>query len=61
MSNDNVDTNLYPPLASEELKNAHAYENLDRVVVTQHGVWGRSAGGGWIRLQPLAELEARKK
>lgn len=56
MPNDNIDTNLYPPLPPDELKDAHAYETFDRVVVTQHGVYGRSKNGGWVGLKPLAEV-----
>lgn len=56
MPNDNVDTNRYPPLPPDELRDCHSYETLDRVVVTRNGVYGRSVGGGWIRLQPIAEV-----
>lgn len=56
MPNDNIDTQLYPPLPPEWLRDAHVYENLDRVVVTRHGVYGLAKGGGWIRLQPIAEV-----
>lgn len=56
MPNDNIDTNRFPPLPPDELRDAHGYDNLDRVVVTQNGVYGRSNGGGWVRLQPLAEI-----
>jgi hypothetical protein len=60
MANDNIDTNRYPPLSPDELRDCHSYENLDRVVVTQNGVYGRSSGGGWVRLQPIAEVMARR-
>lgn len=60
MPNDNTDATMYPPLPPEELKDAHAFENLDRVVVTQHGVYGRRKDSGWFRLQPLAEVETRR-
>ena len=56
MPNDNTNLEMYPPLPPEELRDAHAFENLERVVVTQNGVYGRSKGGGWVRLQPLAEV-----
>lgn len=59
MPNDNIDTNRYPPLPPDELRYAHGYDNLDRVVVTQNGVYGRSSGGGWVRLMPLAEIAPR--
>lgn len=54
MSNDNIDTKLYPPLPPEELRDAHAFENLDRVVVTQHGVYARRRDGGWFQLRAHA-------
>lgn len=60
MPNDNTDAAMYPPLPPEELKDAHAFENLDRVVVTQHGVYGRRKDSGWFRLQPLSEVAARR-
>lgn len=56
MPNDNTDPEMYPPLPPGELKDAHAFENLDRVVVTQHGVYGRRKDSGWFRLQPIAEV-----
>jgi hypothetical protein len=59
MPNDNTSALLYPPLPPEELRNCHAYENLVRVVVTQHGVYGLAKDGGWIRLMPLAEIGSR--
>lgn len=55
MSNDNTDPLRYPPLPPEELKDAHGYENLERVVVTQNGVYGRKRDGGWVALRPLCE------
>lgn len=60
MPNDNIDPEMYPPLPPDELRDAHGYNNLDRVVVTQNGVYGRSKGGGWVRLQPLAEVTPRR-
>lgn len=60
MANDNIDTNLFPPVPPEELRDCHAYSNLDRVVVTQRGVYGRSPGGGWVKLQPIADVAPQR-
>jgi hypothetical protein len=59
-ANDNIDPLMYPPPPHEELRDCHAYNNLDRVVVAQNGVWAfRSGGGGWFRLQHIAEISKR--
>lgn len=46
---------LYPPLPPAELADAHGFENLTRVVVAQHGVYGRR-DGNWFQLVPLSEM-----
>ena len=53
--NDNVHMGEYPPVASDDLIDAHAYNNIGRVVVTQTGVYGLTANGGWIRFVPIRE------
>lgn len=56
MSNDNTSALKYPPLPPAELKDAHSYENIERVVITQNGVYGLVRDGGWIKFEPLASL-----
>jgi hypothetical protein len=46
---------IYPAVAPDELRNAHGYENMNRVVVTQKGVYGRTNDGRWIELRPLSQ------
>lgn len=60
MPNDNIDANLFPPLPRDEIEDAIGFDNLERVVVTQNGVYGRSKGGGWVRLQPIAEITPKR-
>lgn len=38
-----------------------AFDNIVRVVVTQHGVYGRSKDGGWVRFVPLSETSTLGK
>jgi hypothetical protein len=52
--NDNINTLKYPPLSPDELKDAHGYNNIVRVVVTQNGIYGLSKDGGWIGFKPLS-------
>lgn len=55
-ANDNTNVLQYPPLSPEELKDAHSYNDVERVVVTQHGVYLLSKGGGWVGVKPLSEI-----
>ena len=55
-ANDNTNVLLYPPLLPAELKDAHAYDDVERVVVTQHGVYLLSKGEGWVGVKPLSEI-----
>lgn len=45
----------YPPIDPAELRNCHAFENIARVVVTQHHVYGLTTDGQWIEFKPKAE------
>lgn len=47
---------LYPTLPPGELVGARGFENLTRVVVAQHGVYGRAAESRWFQLKPIAEV-----
>jgi hypothetical protein len=44
---------LYPPISPEELVNAHGFNNIVRVVLTQNGVYGLTQQGQWIEFRPL--------
>lgn len=60
-ANDNTNVLQYPPLDPAELKDAHAYNDVERVVVTQHGVYLlRSKNGGWVGVKPLSEITGVK-
>jgi hypothetical protein len=39
--------NPYPPIPEEDLRNCHAYEGMDRIVVTKRGVFIRQPSGEW--------------
>lgn len=61
MTNDNISALTYPPLPPDELRDAHGFDNIVRVVVTQHGVYGRSKDAGWVRFVPLSETNSLGK
>lgn len=50
----------YPPLPEHELRDAHGFDNIERVVVTQHGVYGRRRDGTWAQFVPLAAIPVYK-
>lgn len=48
---------LYPPINPDELKNCHSFENLTRVVVTEHHIYARTTDGYWIELKPKSQCQ----
>jgi len=42
----------YPPVPNNELVNCMSFEDIERVVVTREGVYGRRKEGGWIKFCP---------
>jgi len=50
-----ADPKIWPPVADEELKNCHSYENLQRVVVTQNHIFALAVDGHWLELRPLKD------
>lgn len=49
--------NLYPPVQNGELVNCHSFENIERVVVTENHVFGRTNDGDWIELKPKSQCQ----
>lgn len=46
---------MYPPIPHGALVNCFSFENIDRVVVTEDAVYGRTLDGAWIRFMPKCE------
>jgi hypothetical protein len=43
----------YPPIASDELVNCQAFDNINRAVITHEGIYIRTQDKYWVKLEKL--------